>query len=114
MMDEKEQQAWDECLLLWKKLSETPTQKIEGSITFKLRTLEELGIGERMSGCPFCEFIPSCVDCPIYGCRNTPYNDWFVATIIQEKHHKSKAKEFYDYLLKRYEERKKEAQEESG
>lgn len=107
-MDKKEQQSWDECLPLWKKLSETPTQKIESAEVFKDAILNEIGIGERTFGCPFCEFMEDCLECPIYSCKDTSYAGWFIGTVESRKHYKSKAKTFYNYLLKRYEERKAE------
>ncbi len=106
-MDKKEQQAWDECLKLWKKLSNMPTQK--ATLDIKQTVLIELGIPERQDACPMCHHTIGCSACPIDDCtdKEKGYSDWG-GGINMGKHYKSKAKAFYNYLLKRYEERKAE------
>lgn len=107
-MDKKEQQVWDECLALWKEASETKTGVAIGKFTFKNRILSKLyPLKEITYGCPFC-IAYDCEECPLNHCADSPYGSWADGVDSKGKHYKSKAKKFYNYLLKRYEERKAE------
>jgi len=103
MMSEKEEQAWDECLRLWEKLSEMPNQRFDSSETFKNNVLHELGIEKRVFGCPFCERYINTSDCPLGDCYKTT-TPHCLKTIYREWHESGRhdqvaAKKFYEYLL---------------
>jgi len=113
-MDSKRRRAWKETLMLWKRLSETPSELLmDGrvSVIFKNSILNELGIESKKHGCPFCEEYYGTANCPLgsclgssISCYNTPYGDW-----EKDVHNQQKAKVFYEYLLELY---KKELRDE--
>ena len=109
--------AEEETLMLWKKLSETPTQfiKDQNVADFKNSILKELGIGERMFGCPLCEKYNSDGEdnnCPLgkcvisikkrQPCFSTPYHTWLEKIIHNDTHDQELAKAFYEYLLMKF------------
>lgn len=136
-MDKKEQQAWGECMELWDIMSALEDMDIEPTILgrskyFKDMVLTEImGIeGDYNSGCPFCERyigIVGCDGCPIYSevksssgdletfaCFETEYKFWDNAVNEEGKHVQKYAQDFFAYLLKRYEERKAEDDDNSS
>lgn len=94
----------EECLLLWKTLSELPdTNAIRLSSSFKNNILLRLGIGKRLSGCPLCHVYLN-NDCPLgkcgksaLPCLTTPYFNW-EEELLNGKHNQTLAKQFYTYL----------------
>lgn len=116
-MDELTKTAWKECLMLWKKLSETPDTDVpKGDVTytatlFKNKVLKKLGIRKRKFGCPFCESFFNTRKCPLGNCKgwsrsclSTSYHWWERKVEVERKHKQDLAKDFYDYLQKKYDE----------
>lgn len=102
-MNKVRKQAWRETLVLWKKLSETPSVKLwsrrEVNV-FKNNILKEIGIRSKMNGCPFCEEYYGTSQCPLGDCEgislpcyDTPYKEW-----ERHAHDQESAKKFYEYL----------------
>lgn len=111
-MDATERQAWDECLALWKEMSNIPdTYTIRGRTGFKQNILNRLGIGDRRSGCPLCDKYYG-KNCPIGDCCNSvpclnesPYLKWSSHLFNKQQHSQACAKAFYEYLVELAEER---------
>ena len=120
---ESREKIWDECLNIWKTISEMPDQHVEsGMTTFKQNVAQALGYpSNRLSGCPLCAKFKRdildegegmdekkgqhcCTLCPIsadqhniiYACEhNTPYGLWVHAF---PDHRQKCAKMFFEYL----------------
>ena len=102
-----EEDAWEACLALWKKLSEMPDRPCDGGSpsTLKNKVLNTLGYYSVANGCPFCGYFGTphgCGDCPIaanaISCYETPYSMW-----EENWHSQTAAKAFYDFLSELYE-----------
>ncbi len=106
--------AKQETLKLWKRLSEISSYYPfkESARDFKNEILEELGIGERMFGCPLCEVHNNTDHCPLGACtRNescnilqscfrTAYSDWQDDMNSNNHHNQKHATAFYEHLLR--------------
>lgn len=107
-MDKKRKKAFDECLILWKVLSEMPdTYTLRKPAEFKQNILSRLGIGERDFGCPLCDKFIETSDCSIGNCKfnvapcyNTAFDKWETDMFELEKHCQKHAIEFYNHLKK--------------
>lgn len=121
------EQAFDECLELWEILSEIPSfqfpknyrvrlwdeELVWDSETIKSDILREVMSIEdyRSNSCPLCHFSSDecgsmdCERCPIgkggtaSHCWETSYREWEMVLKSTGRHSRSKAKEFYNYLV---------------
>ncbi|MFA5132847.1 MAG: hypothetical protein WC444_06000 [Candidatus Paceibacterota bacterium] len=114
----RNRKAFNECLLLWKELSNTPSTSYGNLNNLKGKLLDELGIGPRKFDCPFCElynYAGSGVNYCVLGlcnnkqtaCSYTPYRAW-EKELLKVGHSQELATDFYNYLLELYEKMYKE------
>ena len=112
-MDKVREKAWEECLMLWKELSEIPDQEMEMPSDFKNEILTKLGLKTKHNGCPFCEVYIATENCPLGDCSirfpclvDTPYGKWSEEASFRHMHKQECAKDFYMFLKKMYEKQK--------
>ncbi len=103
-----EKKMWDECLALWKRLSEMDDCDVSEHVeVFKDNILNDLGYSSMKHGCPFCERHFVVGDCPIGDCDDenlppcydTPYRLWEDHYRTFNRHSQQAAKAFYEFLL---------------
>lgn len=106
-MNKEEVQVWNECLMLWKELSNMPDTPVEtrNADSFKQGILDRLGIGKRYNSCPLCEKYHKPERCPLgpcCSCYDYGYGNW-EASVSHGMHVQEYAQKFYEELQKVYE-----------